>query len=227
VAVVDSGWDRAIRDARVLPGIGIEAEGGAARETEDDQDRIGHGTGVAHHVLAVAPGCRVLPVRVFGGTLETSPRALVTAIGAAVRRGARVVNLSLGTESGDALRPLYAACERARLAGAIVVAAGGNFGETAYPAVFDPVIGVASGDFASPFDFRYRAGAALEVEAWGMRVPVAGLGGRATTAAGTSVAAGGVSGIVARLLELHPAATVDDVRALLARAAVAERGEAG
>lgn len=218
VAVVDSGWHRERNDARVLPGIAIEVDGdGTVRETEDDRDRTGHGTGVAHHLLAVAPGCHVLPVRVFGESIETSPRVLVAGIDAAMRLGAGVVNLSLGTDSEDALRPLYAACIRARQAGAILVAAGGNIGETAYPAVFDPVIGVSAGEFASPFDFRYHANAALEVEALAMRVPVVTLNGRRRGAAGTSVAAGGVSGIVARLLEMHPGASVDDIRALLAR----------
>jgi subtilisin family serine protease len=102
----------------------------------------------------------------------------------------------------------------------VVVAAGSNFGETSYPGVFDPVIGVAAGSFRSPFEYRYRPGEALEVEAWGVRQPVAGLGGRTVVATGTSVAAPNVSGIVALLLERHPAAGLDQVRALLARHAL-------
>ena len=213
VAVVDSGWDRSRPDPRVLPGAAFAREDTAG----DDHDRIGHGTGVAFQLLALAPECRVLPARVFGGTLETSPRALVAAIDWAVRQGAQVVNLSLGTEREDAVRPLYAACERARRAGVIVVAAGGNFGETCYPAVLDPVIGVRMGDTGAPFHYRYHPDDALEVEAWGVRVPVPGVGGRMEIATGTSIAAPAVSGIVALLLERHPGAGVDDVRALLAR----------
>lgn len=220
VAVVDSGWDRGQADARVLPGIGIDTEADGVRPTGDDHDRIGHGTGAAHQVLAVAPGCRVLPARVFGDVLETSPRALVAALDWAVGQGARVVNLSLGTEREDAVRPLYAACERARRAGVIVVAAGGNFGETCYPAVFDPVIGVAMGHFGSPFEFRYRAGDVLEVEAWGVRQPVPGLDGHVAVATGTSVAAPNVAGIVALLLEHHPDARLEQVRELLAERAI-------
>lgn len=219
VAVVDSGWDRSLEDARVLPGAGIEHTADGVRITADDCDRLGHGTSVAHQVLAVAPGCRILPVRVFGDTLETSPRALVAALNWAVAQRATVINLSLGTERYDAVRPLYAACELARRAGAIVVAAGGNYGETCYPSVFDPVIGVAMGAFAVPFDFRYRPGDALEVEASGVGVPVPGLGGSVAPATGTSVAAPTVSGIVALLLEHHPGAQIDDVRLMLAQVA--------
>jgi subtilisin family serine protease len=218
--VVDSGWDRAQPDARVLPGIGIESDETGVRLTEDDRDRIGHGTGAAHQILAVAPDCRVVPARVFGNVLETSPRALVAALDWAVAHGARVVNLSLGTEREDAVRPLYAACERARRAGVIVVAAGGNFGETCYPAVFEPVIGVAMGLFGSPFEFRCRPGDALEIEAWGVRQPVPRLGGRVAVTTGTSVAAPNVAGIVALLLERHPGAPVEFVRELLAQHAL-------
>jgi subtilisin family serine protease len=220
VAVVDSGWDRDQPDARVLPGTAIGMAAGGVRLAGDDRDRIGHGTGATHQVLAVAPECRVLPVRVFDGVLETSPGALVAALDWAVGQGARVVNLSLGTEREDAVRPLYAACERARRAGVVVVAAGGNFGETCYPAVFDPVIGVAMARFRSPFEFRYRAADALEVEAWGVRQPVPGLGGRVAVTTGTSVAAPNVAGIVALLLERHPGAGVEQVRELLAERAI-------
>jgi subtilisin family serine protease len=218
VAVIDSGWDRYQPDPRVLPGTGVAADGSLA--AGDDHDVIGHGTGAAHQVLALAPGCVILPARVFGETLETSPAALIAALDWAVARRASVVNLSLGTDREAAVRPLYAACERARRAGTIVVAAGSNFGEPCYPALFDPVIGVAMGVFASPYEYRYRAGEALEVEAWGVRQPVAGLGGRVTVSTGTSVAAPNVTGIVALLLERHPGASLEDVRALLARNAI-------
>lgn len=220
VAVIDSGWDRAIDDARVLPGFGIDRPAGRLGATRDDRDRNGHGTGVTRQVLAIAPEATVVPVRVFGETLETSPGAILAAMDRAIDEGVDVVNLSLGTAREDALRPLYAACERARRAGAIVVAAGDNFGGVSYPAVFDHVIGVAMGVFRSPYEYRYRPDEALEVEAWGVRQPVATLGGRVVLTTGTSVAAPNVAGIIALLRQLHPGATLDRVRDLLAAHAV-------
>lgn len=220
VAVVDSGWDRGIDDARVRPGAAIERSAGRLRVTGDDRDRIGHGTAATHQVLALAPQARVVPLRVFGDTLETSPGAIVAALDRAVEERVDVVNLSLGTAREDALRPLYAACERARRAGAIVVAAGDNFGERSFPAVFDHVIGVAMGVFGSPYEYRYRPDQALEVEAWGVRQPVAALGGGMVLATGTSVAAPNVTGIVALLRQLHPGATLERIRELLAAHAI-------
>jgi len=216
VAVIDSGWDRSLADPRVVPGCAVERSNGRITLTGDEQDRLGHGTGATNQVRAIAPEASILPIRVFGDSLETSPGAIVAAVDHAVRAGADVVNLSLGTTRADAVRPLYAACERARRAGSIVVAAGDNFGEECYPAVFDHVIGVAMGVFSSPYEYRYRADEALEAEAWGVRVPVATLGGRIALTTGTSVAAPHVAGIVALLRHLHPRATLADVRALLA-----------
>ncbi len=220
VAVIDSGWDRGIDDARVLPGAGIDRADGRIRVTDDDGDRNGHGTAAAHQVLALAPEARVVPIRVFGETLETSPGAIVAALDRAVEQRADVINLSLGTTREEAVRPLYAACERARRAGAIVIAAGDNFGERSFPAAFDHVIGVGMNVFASPYHYRYRPDDALEIEAWGVRQPVVTLGGRIVLSTGTSVAAPNVTGIVALLRQFHPGATIERVRELLTANAV-------
>jgi subtilase family protein len=220
VAVVDSGWDREMADARVLAGFGIDRSAGRLRVTADDHDRIGHGTGAIHQVLAMAPEASVIPIRVFGETLETSPGAIMAALDRAIEQRADVVNLSLGTTQADALRPLYAACERARRAGAIVVASGDNFGEASYPAVFEHVIGVAMDVFPSPYEYRYRPDEALEIQAWGVRQPVTTLGGRIVLSTGTSVATANVTGIVTLLRHLHPGATLERIRELLAAHAI-------
>lgn len=222
VAVVDSGWDRSLPDPRVPPGIGLvdPADDTALLRTDDDGDTLGHGTACIHQVLRIAPGATVLPVRVFGARLECPAAALLDAIRWAVEQRVDVVNLSLGTTRADLLRPLYAACEYARRAGTLVVAAGGNGGPATYPSAFEHVLGVEKGRFASPFHFRYRPGAALELEAWGERQPVIGLRGEVSLATGTSVAAPNVTGIVALLRERRPGAGVDEIRALLARYAV-------
>lgn len=222
VAVLDSGWDAGRADPRILPGIGLvdPADDFASLRSDDDADRSGHGTGAIHQILAVAPDARVLPVRIFGERLETSPQTLYEGLAWAIDRAVGVLNLSLGTTREDMLRPLYALCERARRAGVIVVAGGTGEVEESFPAIFENVIGVAAGRFASPFAYRYRPGEALECEAWGVRQPVTGLGGRTQPATGGSVAAPNVSGIVALLLERDPGASLEQVRALLAKYAV-------
>lgn len=224
VAVVDSGWDRSLVDPRVVPGIGLVSpeNGLAPARSDDDADRNGHGTACADLVLRVAPDAAVVPVRVFGRELETSPSVLCEAIRWAAERGIDVVNLSLGTHLEEALRPLYAACEVARRSGTVVVASGRRMADWGYPAVFENVIGVDAERFDSPFSYRYRHGQAAECLAWGIDVPVRGLGGRPATQTGTSFAAPHIAGIVALFRERHPAASLEDVRGMLARHAMPE-----
>jgi subtilisin family serine protease len=222
VAVIDSGWDRACNDPRVLPGIGLGDPNDdlAMQRTDDDHDRVGHGTACIHQILRIAPDAQVIPIRVFGRQLETSPGTLQAGIVYAIERGANVVNLSLGTTLEGTLHPLYAACEKARRQGIIVVAAGHNSRSWSYPAIFENVIGVSAGRFESPYQYRYLPDEAHECQAWGVEQPVVWLGGEEQVKHGTSFAAPNITGIVCLLLERHPGASLEKIRELLARYAM-------
>lgn len=223
VAVIDSGWDRSLNEPRVLPGVGFvdPADDFALAQNDDDHDVLGHGTACADLVLRIAPDARVVPVKVFGGVLETSPGTLQAALRWAIDAGVQVINVSLGTRLEDTLHPLYAACETARRAGIVVVAAGHNANDWSYPAIFENVIGVSAARFPSPYEFRYRPEHAMECEAWGVEQPVLWVGGERVVKHGTSFAAPNVAGIVALILERHPGATLEDVREMLSGFAVA------
>jgi subtilisin family serine protease len=227
VGVIDSGWDHACDDPRVLPGVGLvdPADDLAMLRSDDDRDRVGHGTACIHQILRIAPDARVVPIRVFGNGLETSPGTLQAGILYAIERGVNVVNLSLGTTLEGTLHPLYAACEKARRQGIIIVAAGHNSSDWSYPAIFENVIGVSAARFGSAYDFRYLADEAMECQAWGVEQPVVWLGGSEQVKHGTSFAAPNITGIVCLLLERHPGATLEEVRELLAQHAM-ERTEA-
>jgi subtilisin family serine protease len=130
------------------------------------------------------------------------------------------VNLSLGTTLEGTLHPLYAACEKARRQGIIVVAAGHNSRDWSYPAIFENVIGVSASRFASPYEYRYHYDEAMECQAWGVEQPVIWLGGEEQVKHGTSFAAPNITGIVCLLLERHPGATLEEIRELLAKHAL-------
>ena len=138
IAVVDSGVQADHPDlaGQVLPGRDFVQNDGTP------QDGNGHGTHVSGIALAVegngvgvssvAPGAKLLPVRVLddggGGTSE----GVAAGIDWARTNGADVINLSLGSEvpiigamGGD---EIDAAIRRALAAGIVVVAAAGNNG---------------------------------------------------------------------------------------------------
>jgi subtilisin family serine protease len=220
--VIDTGWDRSLPDPRILPGVGLvdPADDLALLRTDDDHDRLGHGTACADLVLGHAPDARIVPIRVFGAGLETSPATLRAGIEWAVEQRLPVVNLSLGTVLESARDALHDACRRAADAGTIVVAAASpQANRPAYPAVFDEVIGVDAGRFPSPWHFRYHAGAAIECTASGHQQRLRWLGGAEEVMSGSSFAAPHITGIVALILERHPRASLADVRSMLARLA--------
>lgn len=219
VAVVDSGWNRRIPEDRIEAGLGLVDDGDPAAFslTEDDDDRIGHGTACADLILRLAPGVRIVPLRVFGTRLETSIEPLIAAVDWAAEQGIRLVNLSLGTQRTDLAARFYHACERARRRGTLIVASGHIASAISFPAVFDCVIGVGAGHFTHPFQYRYRPEQALECEAKGFRQPVLTLTGKTVLVDSTSFAAPNITGIVALLLEQFPGADLREIRSLLAR----------
>ena len=157
IAVVDSGVDLAHEDlAPQLEGdvSCIGSGGSAAACSGSGQDDNGHGTHVAGIALAatdngrgvagVAPGARLLAVRVLENTCEGSDPCTATGsaddVAAGIRwaadQGADIINLSLGggTLQGVLGCAFCDAVEYAWSKGAIAVVAAGN--DSALPAGF-------------------------------------------------------------------------------------------
>jgi subtilisin family serine protease len=136
VAVVDSGVNAGHPDlaGRLLPGHDfVDGDG-------TPQDGDGHGTHVTGIVAAndgngvgvssVAPGARVLPVRVLGDDGSGDSARVAAGIDYAVAQGAQVINLSLGPDVplAGADPEFGAAIDRALDHGVVVMAAAGNDG---------------------------------------------------------------------------------------------------
>jgi subtilisin len=194
-------------------------------ESDDDHDRIGHGTLCANLLMRVAPQTHVLPARVFGKRLETSPETIGAAIDWAVRKQARVINLSLATRRDDARDPLYIACARACAAGVILVAAvSGN--DIVYPSAFDLVVSVDLADWDDPLAYTFSPDQIVECRSPGRRRLSRGLGGKSMTVSGSSFAAPNIAGIAALWLERWPSLDLAGLRAKLAAHAIREDARA-
>ncbi len=219
IGVIDSGWDRSLADPRIKKGVGFvdSRDELALQQSDDDHDRIGHGTACADLILQIAPNAEIFPLRVFGHRLETSVPILVAAIKWAIESQLQILNLSLGTHLTNAVRPLYAVCELARRSGLIIVAAAHVSKAWSFPSIFENVIGVTAGNFNNPFEYCYRKNEAIECIAKGGEQTVLWLGGQKVTRQGTSFTAPHISGIVALFLERHPHARLEDIREFLAQ----------
>jgi subtilisin family serine protease len=219
VGVIDSGWDRSIDDHRIDAGYGFVSarDEWTLERSSDDQDRVGHGTMCADIILQVAPNAHIVPLRVFGRRLETTPALVIDAIHFAVEQQLTLINMSLGTMREDAVSALFAACHVARDAGIVIVAAVSNGPEEwSYPAVFGGVIGVGASVVRGPYGIADSASAALDFVA--ARTHFArSLRGVERSASGTSFAAAVVTGHAACVKELHPGADIDEVRRTLKR----------
>jgi thermitase len=101
-----------------------------------DNEGYGHGTGVAGLVLQVAPYASIMPIRVLAADGTGDSSNAVKAIEWAVNRGAKVINLSLGTiEPSEELRRMVI---WASSKGVFTVTAAGNNDTTSamYPAAY-------------------------------------------------------------------------------------------
>ncbi|MBU4215786.1 MAG: S8/S53 family peptidase [Actinobacteria bacterium] len=161
VAVVDTGIAAATRPDGWLDAVEREA---GERSNIDPLDALpadgyldlsaGHGTFVAGLVQQVAPGADITVYRAIGTAGTGSEVEVACQLIRAVRDGAQVVNLSLGTPSVFDEPPLALATafdvireiELERGWETVVVAAAGNLGDDSpvWPAAFGRVVAVGS-----------------------------------------------------------------------------------
>ena len=225
IGIVDTGIDMTHEDlagkvrACGSAGDGVVTDGDCA-------DSEGHGTHVAGTIGAVANnGAGVIGVafssplivcRALGGPEGSGTVADVAACIRWVHdRGAKVISMSLGGPASHTLaEAAKSAYARGGRAGALLVAAAGNDGDTTveYPAGLDQVVSVAAidpRDGIAPFS---NENADVEIAAPGVNIVSTRLGGGYVQMSGTSMATPHVAGAAALLWGLTPSATPGTIR---------------
>jgi subtilisin family serine protease len=229
VAVLDTGVDASAPDLAGDVTTGPDYTAGA--DPPGYQPPLEHGTyiasligghgsgpGDAFGVIGVAPESRILAVRVILDDGEPGLQAynedsqFANAIGKgvyyAVRHGAAVINMSLGSEQATAY--LRAAVAYAVSKGVVVVASAGNGGTSSgfapyvYPASFTGVIAVAAVTTSGGRAFFSEQNASVVLSAPGVDVIGAGPDGEYIDAEGTSPSAALVSGVAALVKSRYP-----------------------
>lgn len=123
----------------VAGGVAFDLQGA---ESDQWQDRLGHGTAAAAAIHEKAPDAELHIVKVFDRELATTVATLVRAIDWATERGIRLINLSLGTPNDFREAELAPAVERAVKRGALIVSAQEFDGRIWYPGSMQGVAGV-------------------------------------------------------------------------------------
>lgn len=165
--------------------------------TGDSVDRLGHGTAVAAAIRDLAPGARLIVGKVFDRTLATNADALARGIEWAVSRGARVVNLSLGTTNRSHEERLMESIGRASDAGALVVSAREAEGVVWLPGSLPGVVSVVADQRLERDELALRDG---NLVAAPYPRPIPGVP-KERNLSGVSFAVANVSGFLARLIE--------------------------
>ncbi|MCO5061125.1 MAG: S8 family serine peptidase [Kiritimatiellae bacterium] len=229
----------AILDSGLLGGVGLDnavvGEYNALFPDAGMGDPQGHGTQMAlvaagliqpRGAAAVDEGVPLLAVRAFDENGATSNFALMRALQYAIDKGARVVNLSWGTETDS--RFIADAVAYAQSRGVIVVAAAGNAptGAAMYPAAYPGVVAVSALNADGTPWPQSNYGNFVSIAAPGTASFPIGHSGPPGNYAGTSIASAQVSRELALYLARNPKATATEAIRALQKAAT-DVGEAG
>ncbi len=168
----------------------------------------GHGTNVAGIVLQIAPAAKIMPLRVLGPDGSGDVTNLAAAIDWAVAKGAKVINLSLGSDIESPA--VEAALTAATASGALIVSSSGNAnGQVSYPAANANVendtlgwqrLSVTSIDNEFQKSEFANFGPEVEIAAPGETIFGPAPGGRLAAWTGTSMAAPMAAGALALAL---------------------------
>lgn len=227
IAVIDSGIDFAHPDLKASEWTNQGAGSGSdlhgwdyIADSGEIKDENGHGTSIAGIIAAqgnndtgitgVMWRASLMSLRVLDKTGTGDVAHAVEAIDYAVAHGAKVINLSWGTDGYSAA--LKDAIERASRGGAVVVCSAGNDGRDIestpyYPASFDSqnIIAVASTDASDQLAGWSNYGVHhIAVAAPGVNILTTQAGGDYQTVSGTSASAPLVTGVVGLIKTAHP-----------------------
>jgi thermitase len=197
----------------------------------------GHGTAVAGIILQAAPRATILPLRVLDGEGVGDTDKIAAAIDWAIQKGAKVINLSLGTNVQATALQAWVGYAASR--GVYIVASSGNSGDgnVTFPAgdaatltyggvnVSKYLISVGSLNYNAWSRSSFSTfGPALKVIAPGEQIFTAFPDGQTGHATGTSFAAPQVAGVLAMALSDTAAANQGNLQQYLSWSAWAVTG---
>lgn len=237
VGLIDSGVAASHPDlvGQVLPGADLT--GGHSDGRTDEQGHgtemaslivgHGHGPGGRDGVMGLAPGAKVLPIKVELGDGSLAPGSgedpLAEAIRYGVDHGAKVINMSIAVSGSRLDADARAAVRYAVDHDVVLIGAAGNegVGHVDYPAAFPGVVAVAAVDVDGNVWSDSNRGPETTLAAPGVHVPHAKNTGAYNIGSGTSDATAYVSAVAALVRAKYPDLSAGQVINRLIRSAVA------
>jgi hypothetical protein len=213
----------AMLDTGLSPGATNLMPGASVNELDlvgGDPPPAGHGDMVAALLLGtnaetgIIPGANLLSIRVLGPDDTGDVFTVASGIEQAVEQGAKIINLSLGTDQSSDL--LAEAVSYAQSNGVILVAAVGNdgVGQISYPAAYPGVVAVGAVDASGQRATFSNYGPEMTISAPGVGLTTQSAAGLESFS-GTSAAAPLVSGAIASLMSTDPSMTGQQALGLL------------
>ena len=242
VAVLDSGVDlnHPDLDSKIRTDIDYDY----INDDNVAQDDHGHGTHVAGIIAAETDNAQgvaglgwettIVPYKVLDANGSGTTSGIASAIYAATDAGAKVINMSLGSDPGAGAcsnyTSIYDAINYAYNHGVlVVVAAGNNNGadaSTIIPANCPHVLTVSSTDSDDSLSSFSNIGSVIDVSAPGGYIYSSGWDDTYLYMSGTSMATPYVAGLAALVFARHPDYTPDEVASAILDHAV-DLGSAG
>lgn len=233
-AALRAGTGRGVKIAMIDSGVEVRHPDLVPLELDDDlvfeehesrvhahpgrgQDLYGHGTALCSIVRRLAPEVQVGSFRVFGSNLRARSLLVAAAARFAIGQGYHILNCSFGS-SLEAHLPVYREwTDLAYRKGRHVVGAANNVDpqRPELPASLGWVIGVTMASGCGECELRIQPGQVIELGARGEELDVAWIGGVRKLVTGSSFAVAHVTGLLARLLSVHPQLDPWTAKALL------------
>ena len=222
IGIIDTGIDYGHEALGGGFGDGFRVKGGYdfVNNDTDPMDDNGHGTHVAGIVAghsstiqAIAYNSELFAYKVLNAQGSGHASDVLAAMEMAVSDSIDIINLSLGSSSGNPNDILSEAVNRVVASGIVVVAAAGNTGE--YESIHSPgvakyalTVGATDGNNIASFSARGPVSNGYEIKpdvvAPGVGILSAKNGGGYITMSGTSMATPLVTAIAAVIKEIHP-----------------------
>ena len=240
VAVLDTGMDVNHPDLKSNLYLAVDAENNYSQLTKDKNYHGTHVSGILAATTNNAIGIsgignnniELMNINVFWGnknSAEAFTSDILNGYNYAVKKGAQVINMSLGRLVDDNFyedadkeqdKLLEQAINNAKAKGIVTVCSAGNNNSTMkfYPADFDSCISVINIDQNDQKAADSNYGTKKDISAYGVdiysTIPYTN-GQRYMYDSGTSMSAPIVSGIVAMMKSKNPNATVDEIKSAL------------